>query len=264
MGKLASIKKLAKNFFSKEQNIYFLIDLGILGNEIILSPQFCRNRQNPKIAKVFEVLLGTDNLMCNVGRASAMRPTKNIKFPDGSLVDRPNWRTIEEWLHWDMCPWTGLTTTFSWKVKDLDKNWGYDKVKVQGVLAIVDCSENDGGFHCVPGFRHHIRGWANENLDKFVNTHREAAGSIQVPDDDPIRKDIQKVPIRKGSLLVWDSSLPHGTFPNNSDKFRMIQYIKMADRADPSIEPLFNLELLPEDFVLTPLGKKLMGPQSFT
>ena len=235
------------------------LELGILGNQIILSAQFCENRQNPKIARVFEVLLGTDNLMVNVGRASAMRPTKNIKLSDGSLVDKPEWKTVEEWLHWDMCPWKGLTTSFSWRVKDLSLNRGYDKVKVQGVLSIVDCGENDGGFHCVPGFRHHIRGWANQNLSLYNEKFIEASGSIQVPKDDPIRKDIQKVPIRKGCLLVWDSCLPHGTFPNNSDRFRMIQYIKMADRSDPSIEPLFNVDLLPEGFELTTLGRKLIS-----
>ena len=233
--------------------------MGILGNQIILSPQFCENRQNPKLARVFQILLGTDNLMVNVGRASAMRPTRNIQLPDGSLMDKPQWKTIEEWLHWDMCPWTGLTTSFSWCVKDLNLNCGYENVKVQGVLSIVDCGPNEGGFHCVPGFRHHIRGWANKNLDKYNSKFREAAGSVQVPKDDPIRNDIQRVPIRKGCILIWDSCLPHGTFPNDSDKFRMIQYIKMANRADPSIGPLFNANLLPENFQLTPLGKKLLG-----
>jgi len=234
--------------------------LGILGNTILLSPQAFENRQNPKLARVFEVLLGTDDLMVNVGRASAMRPTRNLLI-NGELVDKPEWKTITEWIHWDMNPWTGLTTTFSWAVADISQNCGYDSVKVQGVLSCVDCGPNEGGFHCIPGFQHHIRGWANANLDKFNPQNFEVAGSIQVPKNDPIRNDVQTVPIRKGSILIWNSCLPHGTFPNDSDKFRMIQYIKMARADDPSIAPLFRdpgLLPSPDLFQLTPLGRKLL------
>lgn len=66
--------------------------------------------------------------------------------------------------------------------------------------------------------------------------------------------------MRKGSLLVWDSSLPHGTFPNNSNRGRMIQYIYVASTKDKSITTLFdNVEAFPPDFQLTPLGKKFLG-----
>lgn len=33
---------------------------------------------------------------------------------------------------------------------------------------------------------------------------------IEVPEDDEMRKDILKVPMRAGSLLIWNSQLPHG------------------------------------------------------
>jgi len=233
--------------------------LGILGNEFILSPQCCQNRQNPKLARVFEVILGSDQLMVNVGRASAMRPTKQVLI-DGQLVDKPEWKTLYNWLHWDMNPWTGLTTQFSWKSKDPRKNRGYDQTKVQGILSCVDCGPDDGGFHCVPGFHKHIRGWANKNLDKFPKKDFDLAGSLQVPKGDPIWQDVQKVPFRKGSIMIWSSCLPHGTFPNDSNHGRMIQYIKMARKDDPSIGPVFrNEHLLPDEFQLTPLGRSLLG-----
>jgi len=238
-----------------------LSKLGILGNMYILSPQFCENRQNPIIARVFEVLLGSPDLMVVVGRASAMRPTRDLPIGEnGELVDMDEWKTLQDWIHWDMNPWTGQTTTFGWKVGDRDQNRGYGQVKVQGILSIVDCGPNEGGFHCIPGFRHHIRGWANENLDKFNDQEIESAGSIQVPKEDPIRNDVQKVPIRKGSLCIWDSCTPHGTFPNDSSNFRMIQYIKMCRADDPSVEPIFDMSLLPtqEGFELSELGRKLL------
>lgn len=83
----------------------------------------------------------------------------------------------------------------------------------------------------------------------------------QVPKDDPMRHDAQPVPIRAGSLVIWSSALPHGTFPNDSSRGRVVQYIKMTRVDDPSgLEPVFTDErLLPPGFALTPLGRKLHG-----
>lgn len=245
----------------EDKNWPGLQKLGILGNNIVLSKQFCQNRQNEKIYNAFKNLIGTEKLIVTVGRASAMRPTREVEIKEGEevlKVDKPEWRTIPEWLHWDMIPWNGWTTTFNFKEVYSNLNKGYDQVKVQGILAAVDCGPNEGGFHCVPGFHNHIRGWANQNINKFDKNFTDS--TLQVPDDDPIRKDVQTMPIRKGSLLIWSSCLPHGTFPNNSSKFRMVQYIHMASAEDPSIAPLqTEINILPEDFTLTPLGRKLYG-----
>jgi hypothetical protein len=86
--------------------------------------------------------------------------------------------------------------------------------------------------------------------------------TVQIPKDDPIRKDIQKMPIRKGSLLIWNSRLPHGTYQNYSNRFRMIQYMKMGRNDDPAIEPvcigLDDFEVNQSD-QLNDLGLKLFG-----
>jgi len=234
-----------------------LSKIGILGNDCILSKQMFENRQNPKIYESFRQILGKDDLMVTVSRASMMRPTKDVKFSDG-VRNKPEWKTIEGWLHWDMNMWTGWTTTFSWKVLDNSQNRGYDRLRVQGWVSVVDCGPADGGFHCVPGFSSHMRGWAYQNKDKFNPKRFDT--TFQVPADDPIRKDIQRVAVRKGSLVIWNSKTPHGTFPNDSSHGRMIQYITMADENDPSIGRLFDDEsLLPPDFQLTQLGRKLLG-----
>jgi len=234
-----------------------LSKLGILGNDCILSEQMFENRQNPNLYKAFRHLLGTEDLMVNVGRASMMRPTKNVQFKDG-VRDKPEWKTISQWLHLDMNPWNGWTTTFSWTAVDNEKNRGYDRTKVQSWVSLTDCGPNDGGFHCVPGFAPHIRGWAHKNLDHFNPKNFDT--TFQIPKDDPIRKDIQRVPVKAGSLVVWDSKTPHGTFPNDSNHGRIIQYIKMADKSDESITHLFqNENLLPSGWEPTPLGRRLLG-----
>ncbi|CAF3981515.1 unnamed protein product, partial [Rotaria sp. Silwood1] len=65
------------------------------------------------------------------------------------------------------------------------------------------------------------------------------------------------MPIRKGSLLVWDTRLPHGNYPNNSNQMRIIQYLHMAPIADEALRPFpLSKEDLPEAFQLTDLGEK--------
>lgn len=83
---------------------------------------------------------------------------------------------------------------------------------------------------------------------------------------DPIRNDIQKLPLRKGSLLIWHSAIPHGTFPNDSNRFRLIQYMKMAPASYPHVVPFYQsnspfrpMYPFPEDVQLTELGQKIYG-----
>lgn len=62
-----------------------------------------------------------------------------------------------------------------------------------------------------------------------------------------MRKHIQQMPIRKESLLIWDFCLPHGNYPKNSNKMRIIQYLHMTLVADEYLRS-FSLfrENLPE------------------
>ena len=57
--------------------------------------------------------------------------------------------------------------------------------------------------------------------------------------------------MRAGSLLIWDSRLPHGNYPNESSQFRMVQYItffpageKTEDERLKRIEPYIDTENL--------------------
>jgi len=193
-----------------------LSKIGILGNDIVLSKQFCENRQNPNIHKAFSIIFGNEKLIGVVGRASAMRPTFiPSKDNDKKLVEKKEWRTISNWLHWDMDPFNGRATTFGWKVKDPLCNVGFDQLRVQGILSLTDCGPKDGGFQCVPGFHPHIRGWANQFKIRYKNKDF-LPGSFLIPKDDQMHKDVQTCPMRKGSLLIWDTRIPHCTFPNTS------------------------------------------------
>ena len=84
-------------------------------------------------------------------------------------VDRPDWKTIDpdDYLHWDMNPFTGAVTSKNWAIQDLDRNRDY-RLRVQGLLALSDCKAENGGFYCVPGAHRLIRKWAKCHVEDQV------------------------------------------------------------------------------------------------
>eukprot|EP00656_Telonema_subtile_P044920 TRINITY_DN51189_c0_g1_i1.p1 TRINITY_DN51189_c0_g1~~TRINITY_DN51189_c0_g1_i1.p1 ORF type:complete len:167 (+),score=20.59 TRINITY_DN51189_c0_g1_i1:146-646(+) len=86
-----------------------------------------------------------------------------------------------------------------------------------------------------------------------------------------MRKHIQKVTMRAGSVVLWDSRLPHGNFPNESGKWRLCQYLGFhpapSTRTQPGlvkgiIEQMMlerDTGRLPESILDTALGPKLVG-----
>lgn len=95
--------------------------MGILGSDLTLSQQACSNREHPNIYDFFCKLYGETEyvlgrviygllaayirlrLYTSIDRVGMMRPTKGLKFPgQEELVDKPEWKSMSEWLHWDM------------------------------------------------------------------------------------------------------------------------------------------------------------------
>ncbi len=149
------------------------------------------------------------------------------------------------------------------------------------------------GFHCVPGFTHRFKQWSIDNEEK----HKSRGGLINVPNDDPIRNEVKQIHLQKGSFLVWDSRLPHGifffifdskssfnqfylgNFPNESNRFRIVQYIAFEPAKEDDQNELtsridaFHMRALsakvdeqlagfPEP-QLTELGEKIVGIRSW-
>ena len=156
-------------------------------------------------------------------------------------------------------------------------HWDYDPEtkpqNVQGVLALADQQDEAmGGFQCVP------------ELYRTYDTWKVS----QPADRDHFKPDvagfsIEKVPLKAGDLLIFNSTLPHGIRPNHSpDKVRLAQYISMMP-AEEDNEALRQWRIsswkerrAPQGFAfpgdprgweqakyptaeLTPLGKKLLG-----
>lgn len=214
------------------------------------------NRQNPNVHKGFSMIFGTEKLWVDHDRLGIMRPTKGIVFPNSNEpVDKPAWRTIERWLHLDSNPNTGEVSlasfekTYSNTKVDLEKT-----LMLQGLITLTDAREEDGGFQCVPGFHKYCSAWARKP------ELPQSSANIQVPENDPVRNYIKKVPMKKGSLLLWNSLLLHANYPNDSSNFRAVQYIRMIPTVDRPYKPLVNSRTsLPENFKISELGEKLFG-----
>eukprot|EP00928_Gymnodinium_smaydae_P039643 TRINITY_DN27037_c0_g1_i1.p1 TRINITY_DN27037_c0_g1~~TRINITY_DN27037_c0_g1_i1.p1 ORF type:complete len:409 (-),score=47.01 TRINITY_DN27037_c0_g1_i1:536-1735(-) len=222
------------------------------------SLQQLENRQCSGVYDAFRSILGESSLIVDYDRLGVMRPTVAVPFESGP-VDRPEWRTKSNWLHLDCNPHSagegkGYASIGSFRHTgdhvDFTKS-----LLTQGLLSLTDAREADGGFHCVPCGHRLALDWARSH---------ESCGTrdnIQVPDDDILQSMVHPVPLRKGSLLVWNSLLFHGNRPNNSSRFRVVQYLRMFP-ADMPYQPLLgesDRHLLPETFVVSPLGEKLFG-----
>ena len=174
-------------------------------------------------------------------------------------------------------------------------------MRVQGLLSISDCKAERGGFHCVKSFRgERFFQWARDNEEYGKREDIVGRNFVEVPDDDPMRSETIQVPMRAGSLLIWDSQLPHGcvrsspsaiqsvlmtalannlfvlfrgfllgpnsNFPNTSDQFRIVQYVKMIPANDPrEFRPALQLskymleQWFGRGYEPSELGRKLLG-----
>lgn len=176
-------------------------------------------RTHPTVHQVFTTIFGTDRLQTSIDRWGVMRGTMNIPTlqADGTvaLKDHPEWRQNLR-LHWDMNPWAYIGEK---------ENERYQRY--QALVAIMDSPEEVGGFRAVPGSHHlYLENWAKTNEmpeDYNMTSYR----SIKISDDDPAQHLSQNVPIKAGDMLVFDSRLLHGTFPNTSRSMRLVQYVRM-------------------------------------
>eukprot|EP01126_Amoeba_proteus_P013605 TRINITY_DN1581_c0_g2_i1.p1 TRINITY_DN1581_c0_g2~~TRINITY_DN1581_c0_g2_i1.p1 ORF type:complete len:277 (-),score=50.77 TRINITY_DN1581_c0_g2_i1:130-960(-) len=209
------------------------------------------NRQKPEVVSIFQNILGAKNLRVTRDRWGILRPTRNIRFKDGSVHDKPEWKTVSKWLHWDQNPWTETSIR-----------------RFQGMFTLTDHTETSGGFLCVPKFHKRFCQWAQDHPVDTVEGASLAHSLVFVPTEDPVQLEVQKIMMRAGSLLIWDSRLPHQNFPNDDDKFRIVQYITYhpltVEQEQSDQEMLFKMikcALIPPNFLylLSDLGQKVLG-----
>jgi len=265
--------------------------VGILGSLFTEQTASWDVRQSPRLRQAYAAVLRTDDLLVSLDRFGFLRPTVGIKMPDGTVVDKPNWKTAAQWFHWDLNPWFYLShRSLPTLEEDLDRMMVDEKLiwedplnsrnyfpaenndrpkvcfkgseKVQGLLAVLDAREEDGGFICVPGFHKYLSTWIAKNK-KCTSAHFVSLNYNEAE----IAENAQKIPMRKGSLCVWSSELPHCNYPNNSDQFRACFYVKMFPRTSIPLQikgylksrANAVLEAMPKGYKVTEHGKKVFG-----
>ena len=261
---------------------------GVIGNGPILSPQLLSNRQSAELHKAYAAVIGTEQLVVNHDRLGVMRPTLGVDLGDGEgPKDRPEWRVKDKWLHIDMNPvsaspdWppqagTELGHTAISTLADSGASIDFRKTFVgQGLVLLTDSAVEDGGFCCVPGSHNVCIEWARQHVtNNSVNGERNTAwNTIEVPRDDPLHGLVRKVPLRKGSLVIWSALLFHDNYPNQSHNWRAVQYVRMVHSQGTPYSPLYpdrdaldkdGKRLYPDGFTPTKLGAKLFGFEPWT
>lgn len=155
------------------------------------------NRQMQMVYDAFTDIWGTEKLWVTIDRA-------NLNFPI-----RPGFE-YKGFIHWDYDPDT-------------------KPQNVQGVLALADQEdENMGGFQCIPELYRTFDTWKltqPKDRDYFK------------PDTSSFEGKYDKVKLKAGDLLIFNSLLPHGIRPNHSkDKVRIAQYISMMPAEEENEE----------------------------
>ena len=133
---------------------------------------------------------------------------------------------------------------------------------IQCVLNFSDNLEEDGGTILVPKFHKYISHWCAENISL-----RKPIPWLTMPTDTPLLNLAQRIPMRRGSVLMWNQTMFHGTSPNESENCRTAQYLKafpiscvseerLANRSNALSRILDELCLLPE---VTTIGRQIFG-----
>lgn len=147
-------------------------------------PTLNANRNSPQIRKAYEQLYQSTAIYKTIDKVSFNPPiTKNYSFRGSDL-------------HWDVSLQLPIPN------------------RLQGLIYLSDCTENEGAFHCVPAFHNEIENWM-KNLPKNVNPREFAL------------RTLKPIPIvgKVGDMVIWHQALPHCATANYGKTPRMVQYL---------------------------------------
>jgi len=173
------------------------------------NPMAYRNRAHPGAYWVFSQLYQTDKVWSSIDTSGIMRGT----FPE-NMSERKDWRVKALTLHWD-----GID------LRNPEHISG--PALYQGLIALVDCPEEIGGFCCVPGSAIAYPEWLKDNTPD---------NNKYVPQNDPWQTQIQRFPLRAGNLIVWDRRTAHGNFSNHSPRMRLVQFLRMIPDREEDVK----------------------------
>eukprot|EP00434_Breviolum_minutum_P009818 symbB.v1.2.008647.t2/scaffold540.1/size189765/12 len=203
---------------------------GLPPDPVIFTKQLLRNRQNGNVVKALKAILGPEEILVSHDRWCLYRPTE----VGGGKPTRNN-------LHLDLHPWRyldGKTRIEELRYEDghdhefsleIPRSRAEDGPHIQGVLNLLDNLEEDGGTQLVPGFHHIFSKWKSELGDETDWLFKAGQSSNWLHPGNGGASF--KIPLKQGSLLLWDQRCVHGSRPNSSSKVRMAQFLRAFRRA---------------------------------
>jgi hypothetical protein len=220
-------------------------------------PAFWDIRQDEIVYAIFATLLNEKKLWVTMDRASFRPPCR---------YDLEKYGDDANYMHWD----------YDFRVANRDM--------FQGLVYLTDTKEKQGAFSCVPSVYKKIKEGGYEHFDQFHKFTKKGLFLSEVQSF--TEKDIVSIAAPAGSLIIWDSRLPHGCVSNHAAEPRFVQFISMypahdAESSSAKIEndrdariECFNAQRAPEchrglkgqidpeihpKFKLSDLGEKLVG-----
>ena len=154
---------------------------------------------------------------------------------------------------------------------------------LQAVLSLQNNLPADGGTLIVPSFHKSFAPWVKSlgpvvghlacsgaskgETGNWLVPREGGGGSYKFTSSDPIHKLARRVPLREGSMLVWDQRVVHGSAPNDSGNSRTAQFVKAflrnkvsggrVERRGRIVER--ELERAGTKGVVTELGRRVFG-----
>eukprot|EP01052_Picozoa_sp_SAG31_P006773 SAG31_NODE_315_length_17848_cov_18.145811_3_plen_468_part_00 len=177
-------------------------------------------RTHPNLHRIFSHLLGSERL-----RVSA----DSTNFTPPALPGV--WESVQH-IHWDVD---------SSKVVEGTLN-------LQGVLCLEDCAADQGGLVCVPGFHRQLQEWGRA---------QPKGRNVEVPTlDDVAGWELRYIAAPAGSIIIWNSAIPHSNSRNTARQPRLAQYISFTQMThDPQPESIsMPLARTHADVVASALG----------
>ncbi|GEM74120.1 phytanoyl-CoA dioxygenase family protein [Vibrio sagamiensis] len=224
-------------------------------------PAFWAVRQHPAIYHAFATLLEESKLWVTMDRAAVKVPCR---------YDLPQYGNDKNKMHWDYDVRTLKAPCY------------------QGLIYLVDTEKEQGAFGCIPKIYKKI---VNKQIDDNSFFDRSEVNGLFLEDVCHFEdSEIERISAPKGSLIIFDSRLPHGNVCTHHNQPRFVQFITMykADSKEHVPALLYqtkqqriecyqqsrppewlrgwNGQLDPEPhspYPLSDLGKKLVGIDSW-
>lgn len=229
-----------KNFniydYSTYDNVEPTNKHGMYTKDPIFIQEIMDLRQNEKLYTCVKNILNNEFIVSH-DRYIFQKPTTNIII-DNKILDKEEYKTYYKYpnVHLDMSP-KGYVDDKKMGIESREKikyNDPHDFIpessiyhyteglRLQCILNILDNKEEDGGFICVPNFD--FENWYKDKKenewDYIKNAERYAFDGMSNVDMKYVHSPI-RIPMKAGSIVIWNRTVAHGAKPNSSNKPRL-------------------------------------------